>query len=132
MAIKVVVVDAALLPVGVEFPPPDLNQYGWEQYPELSADDVAERCRHADILVTLATPITTEILEKTLKLGLLVCVGEACTGVDQSAAASRGVEVLAFPDVDLIDFADAQDLCNRVTAAIEHYLHSIDNAGGDA
>lgn len=124
MAVKVVVTDAARLPAGVEFPPLERDSYSWEEYPDLGAADVAERCRNADVVVTLGAPMTSELLEKTTKLGLLICVGEACARMDQSAAASRGVELLAFADADLSDFAAAQDLCDRVSAAIDHYLRT--------
>jgi hypothetical protein len=50
MAIKVMVVDAA--------------KYGWEQYPALSEEDIAERCWRADIVVALATPIEQTTVEK--------------------------------------------------------------------
>lgn len=65
MAIKVVVVDAAQLPPGVEFPPLQARKYGWEQYPHSSHDELAERCRKVDVLVSLATPIKRKLLEKT-------------------------------------------------------------------
>jgi len=122
MAIKVVVLDAVHLPAGVDFPPLDLDKYGWEQYPQLSREDIAERCWRADIVVTLDSPIDRNTLEKMAKIGLLICVGESCARVDQAAAASRGVELLAFPEAELGVPAEAQDVCNRVSAAINHYL----------
>jgi hypothetical protein len=64
MAIKVVVVDAAQLPPGVEFLPLEARKFGWEQYPDSSHDELAERCWKADVLVSLATPIKRKLLEK--------------------------------------------------------------------
>lgn len=43
MAVKVVVLDGARLPADVEFPPLEVDKYGWEQYPQLSGEDIAER-----------------------------------------------------------------------------------------
>lgn len=125
MAIKVVVLDAAQLPVGVDFPPLESDKYGWEQYPKLSGDDIAERCWRADIVVTLGTPIDRPLLEKMVKIGLLICAGSACSLVDQAAAAERGVELLAFSDADYTSATTAQDLCNRVSAAINHYIRTF-------
>lgn len=122
MAIKVVVLGAVQLPAGVDFPPLDLDKYAWEQYPQPSQEDIAERCWRADIVVTLGSPINKNILEKMVKIGLLICVGESCAQVDQAAVISRGVELLAFPEAELGDPAQAQDLCNRISAAINHYL----------
>jgi phosphoglycerate dehydrogenase-like enzyme len=124
MAIKVVVLDGGQLPADVEFPPLELEKYGWEQYPQLSGEDIAERCWRADIVVTLGTHVDRGTLEKMAKIGLLICAGKACAAVDQEAATARGVEILGFPDADLGSAAAAQDLCNRVSAAINHYLRT--------
>jgi phosphoglycerate dehydrogenase-like enzyme len=124
MAIKIVVLDSESLPAGVEFPPLRLQKYGWEQYPRLIGDEIAERCGRADIVVTLGTDVDRAALEKMNRIGLLICVGEACSRLDQAALTERGVEVLVFPDAELGTPAGAQDLCNRVSAAIDHYLHS--------
>ena len=70
MTVKVVVVDAAQLPAGVEFPPLEAEKYGWEQYPGLDGNDIAERCWRADIVVTLGAAIDSASLEKMHKLGL--------------------------------------------------------------
>lgn len=129
MAIKVVVLDGARLPGGVDFPPLNIDKYGWEQYPKLSAEDIAERCWRADIVVTLESAINMDMLGKMHKLGLLICAGDACDRVEQAAAAERGVELLAFPEARFDSVSDAQDLCNRVSAAIEHYLRSVEFGG---
>jgi phosphoglycerate dehydrogenase-like enzyme len=125
MSIKVVVLDAAQLPAGVDFPPLEVVKYGWEQYPQLTGDDIAERCWRADIVVTLGTPIDRPVLEKMIKVGLLICASGACAQVDQAAVAERGVELLAFPDADCTSTTTAQDLCNRVSAAINHYIRTF-------
>jgi phosphoglycerate dehydrogenase-like enzyme len=124
MAIKVVVLDGGRLPAGVDFPPLQVEKYGWEQYPQLSSDDIAERCWRADIVVTLGTPVNRVVLEKLTRVALLICAGEACSQVDHTVATARGVELLVFPDADLLSNAGAQDLCNRVSAAINHYIRT--------
>ena len=50
MSIKIVVVDAGLLPPGVEFPPLKIPKYGWEEYLGLDAEGMAERCWRADVI----------------------------------------------------------------------------------
>jgi lactate dehydrogenase-like 2-hydroxyacid dehydrogenase len=124
VAIKVVVLDSGRLPGGVDFPPLELDKYGWEQYPGLSGDEVAERCWRADIVVSLGTPIDRAALEKMHKLGLLICVGPACSGIDQAAVRERGVELMGFPDADYASVGAAEDLCMRVSAAIDHYVRN--------
>lgn len=124
MATKVMVIDSAQLPAGAEFPPLEAAKYGWEQYPQLSEDEIGERCWRADILVSLSTAIHRPVLEKLDKLKLLIVAGEACNGLDQDAAREHGVELLAFPDANLGDAEGAQELCGQVSAAINHYLRN--------
>jgi len=131
MAIKVVVLDGERLPIGVEFPPLAVEKYGWEQYPQLCGDDIAERCWRADIVVTLGTAIDRTALEKMVKVGLVICAGSACEHLDQAALAARGTELLAFADAELGTAAGAQDLCDRVSAAINHYIRTCDRSGDD-
>lgn len=122
MAMKVIVIDSAQLPAGAEFPPLEVEKYGWEQYPQLDEEEIADRCWRADILVSLSTAIGRPVLEKLDKLSLLIVAGEACNRLDQDAAQERGVELLAFPDANLRDVGAAQELCGQVSAAINHYL----------
>ena len=129
MSIKVVVLDSRYLPEGVDFPPLNVDKYGWEQYPRLQQGEIAERCWRADIVVSLDTAITSSQLEKMVKIGLLICAGPACGRIDQAALAANGVELLAFPEARLDQKADAQDLCDRVAAAINHYVRNC-QAGG--
>lgn len=127
MAIKIVVLDAAQLPSGVDFPPLNTDKYGWEQYPQLEGEDIAERCWRADIVVSLSTAIGLEALQKMVKVGLLICAGEACRLLDQNAAGERGVELLAFPDARFDTAEAAQDVCNRIAAAIDHYIRNFES-----
>jgi lactate dehydrogenase-like 2-hydroxyacid dehydrogenase len=132
MAIKVVVLDSRLLPAGVDFPPLEVDKYGWEQYPQLSEEEFAERCWRADIVVSLESAISLTALEKMLKIGLLICAGPACERIDLAALAERGVELLVFPEARYDTNADAQDLCNRVAAAINHYIRNCSPGGAVA
>ena len=126
MTTKVIVIDSAQLPAGVEFPPLEVTKYGWEQYPQLDEKEIAERCWRADILVSLSTAIRRPVLDKLNKLRLLIVAGEACNRLDQDAAQEHGVELLAFPDANLRDVQAAQELCGQVSAAISHYLRITD------
>lgn len=118
---KVVVVDRRCLPEGVEFPPLAAPKYGWEEYPALDAEGIAERCWRTDIVVALDTAIETSLLERMPKLGLLVLVGNACAGwaADTMAGATA---VLRYPDVDIRDAAQAQVCCNAIAAAIDRHV----------
>lgn len=132
MAVKIVVVDSAQLPSGAEFPPLKANKYGWEEYPCLTAEELLDRCWRAEIIVLLSSHINVDraMMEKMPRLQLVITVGDAAAQLDQVAARDQGVELLAFSDALGSDVAAAQDLCNRITQAIDYYLRSIDGRGG--
>ncbi len=129
MTMNVAVIDGMKLPVGVEFPPLKTAKYSWEQYPQLGADELALRCWRSDILVVLSSAITREQLEKMPRLKLIIAAGEACAQLDQDAARAQGVELLAFPDAAGSDPAQAQDLCARISDAIDHYISMLEDNG---
>ncbi|TCK17195.1 hypothetical protein DFR30_0416 [Thiogranum longum] len=122
MSIEIVVVDAGQLAKGVEFPPLKIPKYSWEEYPGLDAEGIEERCWRTDVVVVMASAISGELLKKMHRLSLLITVGEACHRLDQAAALEQGVELLAFLDADGSNEEDAQDLCDRIVQAIEHYV----------
>ncbi len=132
MAVKIVVVGSAQVPPGAEFPPLEAPKYGWEEYPSLGREELLDRCWRSEIVVLLSSdmPVDRAMLEKMPRLKLLVTIADASAQVDQAAARDQGVELLAFPDALGSDVVAAQDLCNRITQAIDHYLRSIDGRGG--
>jgi hypothetical protein len=103
MAIKVMVVDAA--------------KYAWGQYPALSEEDIAERCWRADIVVALATPIEQTTVEKMPRLKLLIAAGEA----------SR--HFLTFPSAQCRESAEAEDLCGRISQAVDQFITELQHKG---
>jgi len=129
MTINVAVVDSAELPEGVEFPPLEAAKYSWEQYRKLDDEEITVRCWRADILVVLSTAITRKQLEKLPRLKLIITAGEGCGLLDQAAAQAQGVELLAFPDDGCSASEQAQDLCRRISAAIDHYIRNFENKG---
>lgn len=132
MTMNVAVVDGAQLPAGVEFPPLKTAKYSWEQYPQLDAGEITLRCWKSDILVVLSSAITRTQLEKMPRLKLIVAADEACAQLDQDAARAQGVELLAFPDAVGSDAAQAQDLCARISAAIDHYIRMFEDNGASS
>ncbi len=95
MAIKIVVVDRACLPEGVEYRPLDIERFGWEEYGALAGAELAERRRRADILVTHHTPLPATLLDACPKLGLVVLAGGAAARVGSDVLNARGVVLCA-------------------------------------
>ncbi|VAW78534.1 hypothetical protein MNBD_GAMMA15-593 [hydrothermal vent metagenome] len=50
---------------------------------------------------------------------------------DQAATRGQGVELLAFPDADFSNLGGAQDLCNRISQAVDHYIARDKTDGAD-
>lgn len=119
---KIVVIDSEHLPAGVEFSPLQANKYGWEQYRGLDDADIAERCWRSDIVISLATRLNAEVLEKMIKLGLVITAGAACDQIDVAAVNARDIKLLAFPDVNFADAAQGQQCCDQMVSAIDEYI----------
>ncbi len=119
---NIVVLDYACLPSGVDFPPLALDRYGWEQYPRLPAGEVTERCWRADVIVTLATPVSAAQLKQLGKLKLIVAGAREPALTDLAAAQERGIAVrtVALPQGD--DASAAEGTCREVVANIEAFL----------
>jgi hypothetical protein len=131
MTVKVVVLDAGRLPAGVDFPPLKAAKYGWEQYPALTGADIVDRCWRADILVSLGTPIHGATLAELHRLKLVIGCADSLAAVNRGTDSPGGVEFLTFPEPVEGTPEAAQDLCNRVSQAIDHYLRNFDDREGD-
>jgi hypothetical protein len=114
------------LPHGVEFPPLKAAKFGWEEYPLLDADGIAERCWRTDVVIALDRVFDARLLERMHKLGLLVLVGNACKGGEASAVPSH-ISVRRYPDVDIHDAVAAQACCEAIVAVIDDHVAA---AGG--
>ncbi|PWB49188.1 MAG: hypothetical protein C3F18_10175 [Nitrosomonadales bacterium] len=93
---NITVVDNGRFPEGVEFPMLKAAKYGWQEFAQLTPEQIGENCWRTHIIVTLGTELTAEVLEK---LPLLKLVIEGREGlVDLAAAAARGIVVSRMPD----------------------------------
>lgn len=127
MAMKVVAVDGLALPSDVDFPPLTNAEYAWEQYLALTRDDIADRCLRPDTLMSLSSPVDRTRLQKLHRVKPLTTSTVACRSLDQEVAKQRGVELLAFPENTCSDSVSAQDLCNRISEAIDHYIRNFEH-----
>ena len=128
MAIEVVV-DAAKLPAGVDFPQLDAAKYAWEQYPALTEEGIAERFWRADSLVALATATEQTTPEKMPRLKLLIAAGDACRHLQQDALRQYGVELLTFPSAQCRESAEAEALWGRISQAVDQYIGDLQHKG---
>lgn len=128
---NVVVVDGARLAGEVDFPMLELPKFGWQQYPELQPQELAERCWRADIIVTVATPIDRAVIDKAFKLKLIAVAGEDASLVDAQAAAARGITVLAVPGMKPDDPAVSQAIADRVVENINRFISELEQSVRD-
>lgn len=128
---NVVVVDGARLAGEVDFPMLELPKFGWQQYPELQPDELAERCWRADIIVTVATPIDRAVIDKAFKLKLIAVAGDDASLVDAQAAATRGITVVTVPGMKPDDPAVSQTIGERVVENINRFIHELEQSARD-
>lgn len=119
---NVVVVDGAHLAGEADFPMLDLDKFGWQQYPELVGEELAERCWRSDVIITVDTPIDKAVIDKAFKLKLIVVAGEDTSHVDIDAAKARGITVSHVPGGKPQEVAASESICNQVVANINAYL----------
>ncbi len=119
---NIVVVDSGHLAGEADFPMVDLPKFNWQQYPALAGEEVAERCWRADIVVSVDTPIDSDIIDQAFKLKLIVAAGDGYDHVDHAAARKRGITVCHVPGTDPATAADTTVICNRVVDTINAYL----------
>ncbi len=118
----IVVVDSGHLAGEADFPTLDLPKFNWQQYPALTKDEVADRCWRADVIVSVDTPIDGSVIDKAVKLKLIVAAGDGYDHVDRAAAHKRGITLCHIPGTDPAAAADTSVICNRVIDTINAYL----------
>jgi len=119
---NIVVVDAAHLAGDADFPVLDYPKYGWQQFPSLSGDELAERCWRADVIITASTPIDQAVIDKSFKLALIAVAGESCSHIDMAAARARGIAVCRVPGGDPSDPQHTSHICAQTIDNIAAYL----------
>lgn len=119
---NVVVIDSGRLAGDADFPPLDLDKFGWQQYPEVPVEEVAERCWRADIIVTVATPIDRKVIDNAFKLKLITVAADRTDLVDLEAARERGITVCTVSGHDPADPTAAEAICGQVVARINAYV----------
>ncbi|AYB32789.1 D-2-hydroxyacid dehydrogenase [Chryseolinea soli] len=60
-------------------------------------EDITDRCRHAEIIVTNKTPINTQIVQQATKLKLIAVTATGYNIIDVAAAQAKGIAVCNVP-----------------------------------
>lgn len=93
---NITVLDNANFPESIEFPPLKAAKYGWQEYPQLTPEQIGENCWRTHIIITLGTALSAEVLANLPMLKLVI---EGRAGlVDLDAAVARGIPVSRMPD----------------------------------
>lgn len=121
---NIVVVDGAHLAGEADFPMLDYPKYGWQQFPALSGDELAERCWRADVIISVDTPIDQAVIDKAFKLALIVVAGDDTSHIDMAAAQARGISVCHVPGADPANPQQAPHICAQTIANIAAFLQS--------
>lgn len=119
---NIVVVDGAHLAGEADFPMLDYPKYGWQQFPALSGDELAERCWRADVIISVDTRIDQAVIDKAFKLALIAVAGDDTSHIDMAAARARGISVCHVPGADPVNPQQAAHICAQTIANIAAYL----------
>ncbi|MCP3661375.1 MAG: hypothetical protein GY696_02590 [Gammaproteobacteria bacterium] len=111
---KVVVVDAGNLSGEPHFPSLNLPKYGWVEYPFQTPVEAAENCWRTDVIITVKMPIDKMILDKAIKLRVVVIMSGDEGLVDREAVDARGIQVIQVAGFDTSDPEQALKACRRV------------------
>ena len=119
---NIIAIDYGRLAGEAEFPEVEWPKYGWVQYPELTPDQVPERCWRSDIIITVNTPVDRTVLDQALKLKLIAVAGDSYNHVDLAAARERGIRVCNVPGLNPGDPGATREICQQVVENINAFL----------
>jgi glycerate dehydrogenase len=118
----VVVIDSNKLAGEVDFPMIEMDKFGWQQFTQLEATEIADRCWRSDVIISVDTPVTREVIDKAFKLQLIIAAGDNAAHIDMEAARLRGIVVCNTPGLDPGDKAQSQNVCDQVINNINAWL----------
>lgn len=99
-------------------------------YERTAAEDIYERCREADIILTNKVPFTKEVIEKLNSLKLICVTATGYNVIDTAAAKEKGIPVCNVPAYGTASVAQHTialllELSNRIS------VHSQSVANGE-
>ncbi len=129
---NVVVVDGGYIGKDVMFPQLNLKKFGWIQYPFSEDAEVAERCWRSSVIISVKTKIDKSVIDKAVKLQLIVAAGGSYDHIDLNAAKARGIIVCNTPGLAPSDSEQIKKLCRQVVTNINSFLKGdyINQVGG--
>lgn len=93
---NITVLDNSRFPNTIEFPMLKAAKYGWQEYPQLTPEQIGENCWRTHIIITLGTELPAEVLAKLPMLKLVIEGREGL--VDLEYAVERGIFVSRMPN----------------------------------
>ncbi|MFA7316128.1 MAG: hypothetical protein WC029_00960 [Sulfuricella sp.] len=93
---NITVLDNSRLPESVQFPMPRAAKYGWQEFAQLTAEQIGENCWRTHVIITLGTALPAGLLDKLPMLKLVIEAKDGLT--DLEAALARGVAVSRTPE----------------------------------
>lgn len=119
---NIVVLDAQHLPSGVDFPPLQAAKYGWEQYPCLDQEGITERCWRANILISLQTPLSNELLDRLTRVVMVISPDDSKIVMDDAYLGRRNIVWQRIDNRLPGTTAQANVFCERVVQIIDQFI----------
>lgn len=103
MPVHIVFLDRATLPEAL---PALRTRHTWHDHAHTASEQVVERARNADVLITNKVPLTASMLRELPKLRLVAVCATGMDHVDLAACAERGIAVRNCPDYSALSVAE--------------------------
>ena len=117
----IVMIDNNNIAGDADFPEVNLPKYSWEQFPELSVEDLAIRCWRAEVVISAAQAIDKSILDQSFQLKLIIAAGDSTEHIDKTTAAERGIKVCHVPGLDPSNAGTSEALRNQVVDIVDSF-----------
>ncbi len=89
---KIVFLDSATIPAHIEMPRPDFS-HEWARYEHTSAEQVVERMKDVDIVITNKVVFSRAVMEQLPKLKMIALTATGMDNVDLAAAKELNIVV---------------------------------------
>ena len=89
---NIVFLDRTAVPSHIPFPQPSFA-HTWTEYDVTHSDQILERSKDADIIITSKVVLTAEIMKQLPKLKLIALTATGTNNIDLEAAQELGIEV---------------------------------------
>lgn len=95
---NIVLLDRNTFADKIDFPPPDIKDFHWREYPTTAQEQLLERVSDADVVITNKVSLGAVLLKQLSRLQLIVVAATGVDRIDLEAARQHGIGVCNVSD----------------------------------